>query len=307
MGDLSHLNFEFVRHAMLALRRLRGKPCRPRLVVAVDPFALDTLSVPVEGLYAGFMGSYHLGFDRMCLERGSVSARLLARSAWHRMPFRLFEALRAGEEVGMALSGGVTTTARVLYCLREWLGRRRAESPLLGRPQEVRKRLRSVPAFEAMERSSGPVTSVWRAMEAWAMAGFSCAAAPGALPAAETGFLGGADKTLAEDCLEALDIPGERRGPALAELAEEIRRETPYRERFFSAVARRIVESGRPLVLIPIAHKEGGVLGVEEKNAWAWLRAGNGKLSASSSAAPETPWEGSVADFSRRFVVENFS
>jgi len=39
---MAHLNFELVRHATLALRAARGRPCRPRLVVAIDPFALDT-------------------------------------------------------------------------------------------------------------------------------------------------------------------------------------------------------------------------------------------------------------------------
>ncbi|PIR15527.1 MAG: hypothetical protein COV48_13830, partial [Elusimicrobia bacterium CG11_big_fil_rev_8_21_14_0_20_64_6] len=70
MGDLAHLNFELVRHAFLSLREIRARPCRPRLVVAVDPFALDTTNILEEGLYAGYMGSYHLGLDRLALGRG---------------------------------------------------------------------------------------------------------------------------------------------------------------------------------------------------------------------------------------------
>lgn len=309
MGDMSHLNFELVRHAYLALRRLRAKPCRPRLVVAVDPFALDTLSLAVEGLYAGFMGTYHLGLDRMCLERGSVSARLLAATAWHRMPYRLFDVLRRGGEVGMALSGGVTTTARALYALREWLGRRRRMSPLRGKPEEVRRRLREDAAFRSMEEGGcGPVPSVWRAMEAWAMAGLSGATgASGEPPAAETGRLTGEARAAAERCLEALALPAPGRGPALDELAEEVGRETPYRGRFFSAVARRVAASGRPLVMIPIVHRDGGKLGVEEKTAWAWSGIRAGRVIAWNSASPAAPWEAGVEEFSRRFVSENFS
>ena len=54
MGDLAHLNIELARRSMLDLRKVRGRPCRPRMVVAVDPFALDTLSLLEEGFYAGY-------------------------------------------------------------------------------------------------------------------------------------------------------------------------------------------------------------------------------------------------------------
>ena len=66
-GDMAHMNFQLVRQAMLALRQARGRPCRPRLVVAVDLFALDTISVLEEGVYAGYMGLYHLGLDRLAV------------------------------------------------------------------------------------------------------------------------------------------------------------------------------------------------------------------------------------------------
>ncbi|MEQ1918924.1 MAG: hypothetical protein ABL955_06965, partial [Elusimicrobiota bacterium] len=115
MGDLAHLNTELVRHATLALREVRGRPCRPRIVVAIDPFALDTLSLIEEGIYAGYMGRFHLGLDRLALGRGHPGPLMSPQTRWDRMPLRLFRALSEGGEIGMVLSGGIPSTGRVLY------------------------------------------------------------------------------------------------------------------------------------------------------------------------------------------------
>ena len=53
LGELAHMNLELVRHATLALRAVRGRPCRPRMVAATDAFALDSISIWEEGIYAG--------------------------------------------------------------------------------------------------------------------------------------------------------------------------------------------------------------------------------------------------------------
>ncbi|UPT74365.1 MAG: hypothetical protein M0D55_01050 [Elusimicrobiota bacterium] len=154
MGDLAHLNFELVRHSTLALRAVRGRPCRPRLVVAIDPFALDTITVAEEGVYAGYMGNFHLGIDRLALGRGHPGPAMSPHTRWDRMPLRLFRWLGEGREVGMVLSGGVPATGRVLYGVREWARRARSQSPLRARPAEALARLRAHPAFRKFESAA---------------------------------------------------------------------------------------------------------------------------------------------------------
>lgn len=269
-GDMAHMNFELVRHAMLAMRRARGRPCRPRLVVAVDLFALDTISIPEEGVYAGYMGLYHLGLDRLALSRGWASSLLVSPTAWHRMVHRLIGALDAGGEVGMVLAGGIPETSRVLYAAREWAQDRRRASPLRRDPAEVLRRLRSHAAYRRFEEEGpcgpGLRKSAWRMLEAWVMQ----AAADGDVrPAAEL-------------ALDALRVSG-----GVEDLEAELRRETPYRRRFFRVLAGR-VRPRRPVVFIPVAHGDGGIV---IKSPWHWTK-GRGGLD------PD--------EFAKRFGEENF-
>ncbi|MDO8756473.1 MAG: hypothetical protein Q7J64_00530, partial [Elusimicrobiota bacterium] len=215
MGDLAHLNFELVRHASLALREIRGRPCRPRLVVAIDPFALDTISVLEEGLYAGFMGNYHLGIDRLALGRGHPGPAMSPWTRWDRMPHRLFRSLGRGGEVGMVLSGGVPGTGRVLYGVREWAARARAASPHKN-PAEALARLRAEPGFANFETTAAGLLPLprgaWRLLEAWLMV---CAA--DLLPGAKA-------ETAAASALAALAVPEAARPALLAELARDMTR-----------------------------------------------------------------------------------
>jgi hypothetical protein len=137
VGDLAHLNFELVRHATFALRQIRRRACRPRLVAAIDPFALDSNSIIEEGLYAGYMGTFHVGIDRLALGRGHWGPDLTPQASWTQMPHRLFSLLAQGGEIGMVLSGGVPTTARTLYGVREWVRQVRQLSPLRLDPVQV--------------------------------------------------------------------------------------------------------------------------------------------------------------------------
>lgn len=290
-GDMAHMNFELVRHAMLAMRQARGRPCRPRLVAAVDLFALDTIAIPVEGIYAGYMGLYHLGLDRLAISRGWASSMLVSPTAWHKMVHRLIGRLDAGGEVGMVLAGGVPQTTRVLYAAREWAQARRKESALRSRPAEILRRLRQDEAYRKFE-AEGPCgeglrKSAARMMEAWLMS----AVAEG------EGRLSQEGRAVVAACLKALDVSAD-----LAELERELARETPYRRRFFRVLAGR-VRPRRPVVFIPVAHyDEDGRRGIEIKSPWAWKR-GEGELERFGRGA----WaRGSVDDFAMAFGEENF-
>lgn len=312
MGEMAHLNFELVRHAMKALRALRGRPCRPRLVVAVDSFALDTISIAEEGLYAGFMGSYHLGLDRLAKNRNAVSRRLLRRAAWDRMAHRFLALLNAGGEAGMVLAGGVPSTTRTLYAVREWMGRSRAQSPWRRDPAQALRRLRLWPEFAAFENSRprlGAMShSAWRLAEAWAMArlaGVSDGGRPDS--SAEAGELDPETRRDLQGCLQALGLEPAAAQREISALSEEWARETPYRARFFRILAARVLAKGRPVVILPIAHRVGGrALSIEVKEAWAWTGLSGSRLSARRSAPPRD-WEGSAEDFAALFGRENFA
>lgn len=311
MGELAHLNFELVRHATLALRRLRGAPCRPRLVVAVDPFALDTIPSHEEGLYAGCMGGYHLGLDRLAYCRGALGRWLLKKTSWDRMPWRMLGLLGRGGEAGLALSGGVPATSRALYAVREWVAWTRRSSPLLGKPGEVLARLRGVAEFVNFE-SSWPhgtaLRSAWRLMEAWGMSALSgvfTENGPAEVSCADSGKLSGEAKTVFSGILKALDSP--RHKEALEDLAEELSRETPYRARLFRIFAGRLVKKGRPVVFLPVAHRLEGGLGIEVKDAWAWTGMAGGRLKVAVASETPSSWEGTVEDFARRFGQANFA
>ncbi len=257
MGDLAHLNFELVRHAGLALRELRGRPCRPRLVAAVDPFALDTVSLPEEGVYAGFMGRYHLGFDRLALARPRGSRPLLKKARWDRMPWRLLRLLERGGEASMVLAGGVPSTTRVLYAAREWTARLRRKSPLRGKPAEVLARLRRNADFRRFDEQ-GPhgralARSAWRLAEAWAMAALCSVFGFAGEACSDTGVVSGDAERALRELAAAFGLSEAESQDALSELKDELLRETPYRQRLFRVLAARVARR-RPVVVLPVAH-----------------------------------------------------
>lgn len=300
LGEAVHLNFELMRHGVSALCCLRRRPCRPRLVVAVDPFALDSVPLWQEGLYAGFMARYHLGLDRMIRLRKGIGRRLLRKTAWFTMPHRLLGALSQGEAVGMVLAGGVPSTARSLYAFREWLGRQLRLSPRRSRPGEVLSELKKNADFRLFFERCAPLPwrSSWRLLEAWCLGVLAGSAADGRLEP------GGEEALRA--CLAALALDEPEAGRALADLEREWARETPYRERFFRLLAGRVLAKGRPILFLPVVHRGGGVepLGVEIRNAWGWAEGGLGGVQV---LRPGRGPESLTAEaFARSFGEENF-
>ena len=297
MGDLAHLNLELVRHAILVLREVRGRPCRPRLVVAIDPFALDTLSLLEEGLYAGYMGRFHLGLDRLALGRDQPGPLMSPQTRWDRMPLRLFRSLAEGGEIGMVLSGGVPSTGRVLYGVREWSRRARASSPLHGDPARALACLRADAAFARFEKDAvahiplprGP----WRLLEAWLMT-----AAAGLLP-------GETAESSAGAALACMQVPEASRISLLAELASDMARETPSRRRLFRLLVGRVARR-RPLLLIPVVHFVEP-LGVTEREAWGVTWSGPGRVRVVRAGSPDRVVEMTAEELADRFTQENFA
>lgn len=301
LGELSHLNFALGRHALRALRVLRGRPCRPRHVVATDPFALDTVSAAEEGFYAGYMGTYHLGIDRLALGRAGAWRFLTPRASWFSMPWRLLRFLGEGGEAGIILAGGVPSTGRVLYGVREWARHARAASPLRGAPGEVSRALRGDESFARFERAAAATLhlprSSWRLVEVWLMA-----AAAGLLP-------GETLEAAAAAALECLSVPRDRRRALLEELLRESSRETPTRRRLFRVIAGRVLRR-RPVVFVPIVHR-ADPLGVEVRESCSWEAPGRGsargRVRVRRADKPDEGLEMDSGEFAERFVKENFA
>ena len=300
VGELAHLNFELVRHATHWMRNVRGRPCRPRIVAATDPFALDATSVFGEGFYAGYVGTYHLGIDRLALGRDHHGTSLTPQASWTAMPRRLFGVLADGGEVGMVLSGGIASTGRVLYGVRDWARRVRHESPHSVDPHEAEARLRNDPSFQlffrlathAAEKISMP-KGTWRVFDAWLMA--ACA-----------GLLPGQDaEHAAAAAMAALSIPVERRPFLLAALRHDLTRETPTRRRLFRLLANRIGRR-RPLMLLPVVHQMNPT-GIGLREAWSLETEGPACIMARRADDADKTMGMTPDDFADRFVQENFN
>jgi hypothetical protein len=312
LGDIAHLNTELARHGTLAMSAVRGRPCRPRLVAAVDHFALDTLGLAAEGFYAGFVGLYHLGLDRLALARGAASSWLLRAAAWPKFAARMLRNLSRGGEMVMVLAGGVPATARVLYTVREWAAAQRRRSPLRGDPAEVLRRLRQDAGFCRFESSGvcGPALrrSAWRMLEGWAMSALAGQPGPaGREDSSATGRISAEARGVLTVCLECLDLPASERADALAALAEEFIRETPYRRRLFAILSSRILRRGRPLLLLPVVHRGGAAPGIDIRDAWSCRAAASGRIRARVLGEPAREWEGTAGELAVAFGQANYA
>lgn len=312
LGDLFYLNIELVRHALLALFRLRPEG-RPRFMVAVDPYALDTQPSLQEGLYAGFMGHYHLGLDRQAHLRAGLERVLLGHASWTSAGTRLCSLLGSGGELGMVLAGGVPATARVLYAAREFLWALRRERPGAPPSAALLRLSEHDEDFSDFSRSpsvSGTLRrSAWRMMEAWvmqALTGTSGQDPP--MAQTERGVLGSLPRKALESCAEALGFPRPEALARVAAFEEEFARETPYRERLFRLLAGRVAASGTGLLLLPLRH--GRAQDPAPRFGEPWLLGpggrGEGLLLSRRIAGAWDERERGAADISREFVRSNF-
>jgi len=311
-GDAAALNVEMVRQAVSAMRFLRARACRPRLVIAVDAFALDMLALHEEGLYAGFVAGSHLGLNRAALRRSFGGASFMRRTALDLMPWRLFSRLAAGGEVGMVLSGGVPATGRALYALREWvkdIWRRRSAADagvakrLLDENQDFKRFDAGLPRESSLRKNVPRLCEGWAASRALGLQ--ENASAPSACA---TGRLDGPTESALRAVLRAAGAAEDESAARLGALADEFARETPFRRRFFRLLSKRVLErSGRPIVLVPISHDTGDESHLRCGECWVWGGQKGGRISAVRTSEKEERWEGTADEFAERFVSENFA
>ncbi|MBI4348060.1 MAG: hypothetical protein HY553_14480 [Elusimicrobia bacterium] len=263
-GEWLNLNIELTRQTLWVLPFLRGRTTRPKLIVAVDPFALDGFGLFLEGAYAGFMGSLHLGFDRLASYRGAVSRALVGFTSWSRIAWRLTSHLRRGGEAGIPLGGGVPTTSRALYSAKEFVWECRRKRPRGRSGADVLAALDASSAdFRAFAASGlvGPALrkNAWRILEAWMLAVVAGAwggdgAAPGGVPSADRGKLTPVGRRSALAVAVSMGLDAAASAEAVELFDRELARDTPYRSRLFRVLAGRVAGKGTPLLIVPLSH-----------------------------------------------------
>ncbi len=299
-----HLNPLMFRSALKGLAAVRGGPCRPRLINAVDAFALDMLPAFDEGAYAGFMSAIHLGFLRVVRARPAMGRVFTRGAGWDRIALKTVRLLAGGGELLMVLAGGVPSTARGYYALREAVGRLCRGSPSAADPRAALERLAArEPSFAAFRGSGevGGLKSAWRLFEAWVLDLAMSRAGRAALMA---GRLDPAAAAALVAVANALRVPAPEFSAARKVLEAELERETPFRRRFLSLAARRVAGRGRPLLLLPLGWGRHGAVKVAFGPPACLLPAPPGKvllLGPDGNVEESTP-----EDFARPFVSPRF-
>src|SRR4029077_373110 len=129
MGSLEWLRFEEVRLGLLladsvvttAYRPWQYHP-RPECFLAIDPFALDTITTPVAGLYSGFMHRIFLVYDRQSRTQSWLQKHFFLRhTGYPYIAARLLDRLKRNIPIVRVFPGGVPHNARLLYASREFI------------------------------------------------------------------------------------------------------------------------------------------------------------------------------------------
>lgn len=256
----SHLLGEMILQALRISEKISpGR--RFQLVQAVDDFALDMLPLPVKGLYQGVMSQSHLAMDRMPGAKTPSVQKLLWGVHYSRTIFKILKALRNGETVCLALPGGVIHNSRALYVIREFARKIYREIPDHHKAGECRREF-EISLIRLLSR------------------GQDCAAL--------TGILNPAQNYALSAHLEDRGISKEIIADLTADLKEELAFLTPYRERFFRVIIARLGSRGRPLLILPISHRNKmGQTGIFAGEPWRVNE-------------PREGWEKDLKDFIRR-------
>jgi len=198
----------------------------PQCFLAIDPYALDSVPVPIGALYAGFMHTQYVAWDRQSSTQSLPQRSLLLRGTDHqRVAWRLMRAMRRNP-VLMVISGGLPHNARLFYAAREWAGTLRDAHHRLSR-HLIRLRV--------MDILSTPDN--------------------GQLPT-EHGRLDPRAQQRLRDLLGGLGYDWSEQDLLLRQLADDFQNEVPARVRLWRILHARLANRGVPILAVPIAHSE---------------------------------------------------
>jgi hypothetical protein len=275
----------------------------PHLLMAIDPFALDTMDPASGSFYAGFAHTIHFSLDRQPGKLSWAQRVLLKKSAHTEAGFRFVNHLKPGQALAMAPAGGEPQNARILYTAREFATR-------LGQHEVSRDKTAFLNHIEERGLLAGQELSRLRAeSSSWSERETILEALLALLSheATASGKLDALQQRRMEDMLLAAGLqPGRARILRLA-FEREFERHTPYRERLFKILLDRILARGIPLMLIPFWHRledESLHLGSPEI-LWSGPD-GRKRLRLEEGArAVEEPITG-IAAFAQDFITRHF-
>jgi hypothetical protein len=230
VGPLAWLRFELLRQALWIADALeKASPRRsfrshPQCFLAIDPYALDSVPVPVGAMYAGLMHSQYLVWDRQDSTQSWLQKNaLLAGTGHNRIAWRLFDALRRHPML-MVIAGGLPANARLFYAVREWANALRDARRKLSK-HEIR--------YRALEILSTPNQ--------------------GHLPT-ETGAIPRETEQTLSMFLNELGYSAPEQAAQLARLAAEFKLDVPTRLRLWNVLQARLARRGTPLLVLPLNH-----------------------------------------------------
>jgi len=233
-GPLEWLRFELMRQGLQVADAVveAGSPGawypeHPRCLLAIDPFALDTVSPAVGGFYAAWMHRFFLAYDRQSSTQSWIQRRVFLKgSQYHLIGWKLLRLLRANAPVLMALGGGLPYNARLLYAAREFVHRLPVER------WKVPKREAQIELMNILIKPEGDV---------WPTA---------------SGELSPKKLQAVREAQARWGFSADGQDAALKELAAEYRLPVPYRERLFRVLAGRLISRGKPLIILPMSHQD---------------------------------------------------
>ena len=203
-------------------------PVHPRCFLAIDPYALDTVSplMSPDSIPPGCTAFTSPGTASLRRNPGFERNLLLRHSNYPKIAWKLLKLLKSGTPVLMAMGGGLPYNARLLYAAREFVQR------LPVKRWTVSKRKAQLQLMDILMKSDG---DVWPAER-------------GEIPL-------GHERKIREQ-LSAWGLASDRADAAIEELRVEFKRIVPYRERLLRVLAHHFSSRGQPVILIAIAHSE---------------------------------------------------
>ncbi len=213
----------------VAEARIPGKwfYAHPRCLLAIDPFALDSVSPLVGGVYAGWMHQIYLAYDRQSSSQSWLQRHfLLTGSSYKTIAWKLFRLLRSNTPVLMAYGGGLPYNARLLYGAREFVHRLQVPH------WKVSKRTAQLELIRILLK---PVDHVWPA---------------------DRGVLPSGTRTAVAEALARWGVSQDKVQETVMSFEAEFRLTVPYRERLLRALYSRLVRRGKPLIIVPISHNK---------------------------------------------------
>jgi hypothetical protein len=197
----------------------------PQCFLAIDPFALDTVSIPEGAFYGAWMHRTYMAWDRQPSTQSWIQKHILLRgTGYDRISWRLLQMLKEDVPVLMVLSGGLPYNARLLYAAREFVQRLRI------RKRTISKRAAQI---ELMKILMTPEGDIWPADE-------------GTITPAKGREISAA--------MLRWGVPKSRTAPSLRELKAEFKLPVPPRARLFHVLEERLVKKGKPLLIVRIDH-----------------------------------------------------